>query len=82
MFRGSATLTFGLIGAGATATQTITVTGAAAGDHVVLGLPTITAGLTYNAYATGNTVNIRCTNTTAAGITPAVATYSALVLSF
>lgn len=84
-FTGSASLTWGAIAGGGTATQTITVAGAATGDRVSLGLPAagITAGLVANAWvSSANTVTVRLTNITAGSITPAVATYSATAIRF
>ena len=84
-FTGSAALTWGLIAAGASATQTITVAGAATGDRVILGLPAagVTAGLIPTAWvSSANTVTVRLTNITGSGITPAAATYTATAVRF
>ncbi len=69
----TATLDFGSIAAGASATLTITVTGALAGDASFLGIPSaaFVAGITYSwAVLSANTVTVRATNTTAAAIDP------------
>ena len=78
----TATLDFGSIAAQSSADLTITVTGAAAGEAVMMGLPaTASAGVVFNAIVTSaNTVTIRATNTTAAPIDPASATYRATVI--
>jgi hypothetical protein len=84
-FSGSAALTWGSIAAGASATQTITVAGAATGDRVILGLPAggVTAGLIPTCWvSSANTVTVRLTNITGGGITPAAATYSATAVRF
>lgn len=78
---GSASLNFPSISAASQADLTITVTGAAVNDEVVLGLPAApTAGITFNAFVSAaNTVTIRATNVTAAPVDPAAATYSVIV---
>jgi hypothetical protein len=78
----TATLDFSSIAAQSSADLTITVTGAAAGEAVMMGLPaTAAAGVVFNAIVTSaNTVTIRATNTTAAPIDPASATYRATVI--
>lgn len=86
-FTGSGSLTWGAIAAGASATQDVTVTGAAVGDRVVLGLPnSLAAGLIVNAWVqAANTVRFRITNITAGALTPnsgATTTYSATALRF
>jgi hypothetical protein len=78
-------LTWGLIAAGASATQTITVAGAATGDRVILGLPAagVTAGLIPTYWvSSANTVTVRLTNITGGGLTPAAATYAATAVRF
>lgn len=79
---GSATVDLGSIAAGAIATFTITVTGAAAGDTVYVGPPsTIEAGLTWCAFVSAaDTVTVRVHNTTAGAIDPASATWKAKVV--
>lgn len=84
-FTGSAALTWGLIAAGASATQTITVAGAATGDRVILGLPAagVTAGLIPTCWvSSADTVTVRLTNITGGGLTPAAATYNATAVRF
>lgn len=61
-FAGSATLDFASTAAGAVSDLTITVTGAADGDPVILGVPnaSITATATFTAWVSGtNTVTVR-----------------------
>lgn len=73
-FTATASLTWGSIAAGGSATQTVTVTGAALNDRVLLGLPAagINAGLLSEAWvSSANTVTIRLTNITGSPITPA-----------
>jgi hypothetical protein len=78
----TATLDFGSIAAQSSADLTITVTGAAAGEAVMMGLPaTASTGVVFNAIVTSaNTVTIRATNATASPIDPASATYRATVI--
>lgn len=81
----TATLNFGSIsGAGGTLDLTITVTGAAVGDSVHIGLPAApSAGVVFNAWVSAtNTVTVRATNATALSIDPASATYRATVVKF
>lgn len=77
----SAALDFPSISAVSQASLTITVTGAAVGDEVAMGLPAApAAGIVFNAFVSAaNTVTIRATNVTAAPVDPASATYSVLV---
>ena len=86
-FTGSSSLTWGSIAAAGSSEQTFTVTGAAAGDRVVLGLPTtLDAGLVAQAWVSAaNTVRVRLTNITASPITPAsgaAMTFNATALRF
>ena len=70
---GSASLTWGEIAAGASASQTLTVAGAVAGDRVVLGLPPagVEVGLIAQAWVSNaDVVTVRITNVSAAAITP------------
>lgn len=78
----TASLDFGSIAAQSSADLTVTVTGAATGDAVVMGLPASpSAGVVFNAFvSSANTVTIRATNATAAPIDPASATYRATVI--
>lgn len=68
----TANLTWGAIGAGASADQTITVTGALANDRVILGLPDgLVSGLIPFAWVSAtNTVKIRIHNITGGSLTP------------
>lgn len=68
---GSATWSPGLIAAGGTATTTITVNGLVAGDSVEVSTDIDTGALILNSWAGTNVINVRLTNPTAAGITPA-----------
>lgn len=77
----TATLDFPSISAVSQSDLTITVTGAAVGDEVVLALPAApAAGIVFNAYVSAaNTVTVRASNITAAPVDPASASYSVLV---
>jgi hypothetical protein len=79
----SASLNFGSIGAAAQADLTITVTGAAVGDEVIMALPAApAAGIVFNAFVSAaNTVTIRASNITAAPVDPAAATYGVIVIA-
>jgi hypothetical protein len=78
----SASLNFASIAAAASADLTITVTGAAVGDEVAVGLPAApTAGIIYQAFVSAaNTVTVRATNITADAIDPAAQTFNVAVL--
>lgn len=78
----TASLDFGSIAAQSSADLTVTVTGAATGDAVVMGLPAAPAsGVVFNAFvSSANTVTIRATNATVAPIDPDSATYRATVI--
>jgi hypothetical protein len=80
---GSASLDFGSITAAAQADLTITVTGAAVGDEVIMALPAApAAGIVFNAFVSAaNTVTIRASNITALAVNPAAATYGAIVIA-
>lgn len=83
----STNLTWGSIAAGASAEQTITVTGALANDRVVMGLPNgLVAGLIPFAWVSAsNTVKIRIQNVSAGALTPhsgAATPYAVTVLRF
>ncbi len=80
----TATLDFGSILAAASEDKTITVTDAAVGDRVVMGLPaTVLAGAIFNAWVSAaDTVTIRCNNAGSIAIDPASATYAAMVVKF
>ena len=79
----SASLNFPSISAASQADLTITVTGAAVGDEVMMSLPAApAAGLVFNAFVSAaNTVTIRASNITASPVDPAAATYGVIVLS-
>ena len=68
---GSATWNPGAIAAGGTVTTTITVNGLVAGDSVEVSTDIDTGALILNSWAGTNVINVRLTNPTAAGITPA-----------
>ena len=80
---GSASLNFPSISAVSQADLTITVTGAAVGDEVIMGLPAApAAGIVFNAFVSAtNTVTVRATNVTASPVDPAAATYNVIVLA-
>lgn len=80
--RGGATLDFPSIAAAGTQTLTVTVTGAAVGDQVLLSLPaTVNAGVVFDARVTAaDTVTVRAQNITASAIDPASAVYTLTVL--
>jgi hypothetical protein len=79
----SASLDFAEIAAAAQAGLTITVTGAAVGDEVILALPAApAAGLVFNAFVSAaNTVTVRASNITASPVNPAAATYGVIVIA-
>jgi hypothetical protein len=83
LLSGSASLNFPSIAAVSQADLTITVTGAAVGNQVVLALPAApTAGIVFNAFVSAaNTVTIRASNITAGAIDPAAATYGVIVMA-
>lgn len=80
----TATLDFPSIATNDTHTLTITVTGAAAGDSVCLGIPAgLDAGLIFCASVTAaDTVTIRMHNSTGGSVDPASATFRATVIKF
>ena len=80
---GSASLDFGSIGAATQAGLTITVTGAAVGDEVIMALPAApAAGLVFNAFVSAaNTVTVRASNISGASVDPAAATYGVIVIA-
>ena len=85
IYSASATLDFPNIAAtGGVQDLTITVTGAATGNVVSIGLPPAPdAGVVFNAFVSAsNTVTVRATNTTGAGIDPASASYRVQVTKF
>lgn len=80
---GSASLDFPSIAAVSQADLTITVTGAAVGDEVILSLPAApAAGLVFNAFVSAaNTVTVRASNITAAAVDAAAATFGVIVIA-
>lgn len=78
----TATLDFPSIAAGATATLTITVKGALAGDPVTAHATSApTAGLVYDAYVSAaDTVTVRATNVTGLAVDAASVSWVALVI--
>ena len=80
---GTAALDFGSVSAQSFADLTVTVTGAAAGDCVSLGVPTasVTAGIAYTAWVSAtNTVTVRAHNYTGGALDPASGTFKASIL--
>lgn len=84
ILRGSGTINYGSISAAASEDQTITVTGAAVGDPVIIGLPAaIETGLVFTAFVSAaDTVTLRASNITGSPIDPASATFKAMVLRY
>lgn len=80
----TAALDFPSIAAAASADLTITVTGAAVNDGVILGLPAApTAGIVYQAFVSAtNTVTVRATNITAAAIDPLSQTFRVITIGY
>lgn len=77
---GSATLNFASTASLGTTDLTITVTGAATGDQVSLGLPATPSAGTYTAWVSAtNTVKVRFSNHTGATVDPGSATFTAIV---
>lgn len=79
----TATLDFGSVAAQSFADLTITVTGAATGDCVSLGVPTasVTAGIVYSAWVSAtNTVTVRAHNYTAGPLDPASGSFKAAIV--
>jgi parallel beta-helix repeat protein len=81
MLAGSAALDFPSIAAGAAASLTMTVTGAAAGDIAIVGPPaTGTGGLTFTAFVSAaNTVTVRAFNPNAISVDSASLTFGVIV---
>lgn len=77
---GTASVDFGSITDGTTGTATITITGAAVGDVVVVNPPALTTGLGFaGAVVTGaNTLTVYAVNASAAPIDNAAATFTYL----
>jgi len=81
----TATLDFGNTAAQTSTDLTITVTGAADGDSVILGVPdgSTLAGGVFSAWVSAaNTVTVRFTNETAGALNPASGTFRATVFQF
>jgi hypothetical protein len=74
---GTGSVDFAEIAAGETGSGTITVTGAAAGDVVVVNPPALTTGLVFAgaAVTATNTVTVYAVNATASAINEAAATF-------
>jgi len=79
----TASLNFPSISAASQADLTITVTGAAVGDEVIMSLPAApAAGLVFNAFVSAtNTVTIRASNITGSPVDAAAATYGVIVIA-
>lgn len=79
----SASLNFPSIASAASADLTITVTGAAVGDEVIMALPAApAAGLVFNAFVSAtNTVTIRASNISGSPVDAAAATYGVIVIA-
>ena len=79
----TASLDFGSISAASQSSLTITVTGAAVGDEVIMALPAApAAGIVFNAFVSAaDTVTIRASNITASPVDPAAATYGVVVIA-
>jgi hypothetical protein len=77
---GTASVNFDEIAAGETGSKTFTLTGAAAGDIVVINVPTLTTGLAFAgaAVTAANTVTVYAVNSSAAAIDQGAATFSYL----
>ncbi|MFZ2544907.1 MAG: hypothetical protein WAW80_02945 [Candidatus Saccharimonadales bacterium] len=83
MVTGSGTLDFGLVSAQSQVDLTVTVTGAATGDSVSLGIPTtaVTAGIAFTAWVSAtNTVTVRAHNYTAAALDPGSGVFKATIV--
>lgn len=84
VLEGSASLTWTSIVPGASQDQSLTITGAAVGNGVILGMPaSVTAGIAYDGrVAASNIVAVRATNATSGTVTPGAGTFSAIVMGF
>jgi hypothetical protein len=79
--KGSATLDFGSTSAQTSADLTITVTGAAVGDIVIVGNPSADANSCYTAWVSAtNTVTVRFNNYSSGSIDPASGTFKVYVI--
>jgi hypothetical protein len=79
----TASLNFPSISAAAQADLTITVTGAAVGDEVMMSLPAApAAGLVFNAFVSAtNTVTVRASNISGSPVDAAAASYGVIVIA-
>jgi hypothetical protein len=79
----TASLDFTSISAASQASLTITVTGAAVGDEVIMALPAApAAGLVFNAFVSAaDTVTIRASNISGSPVDAAAATYGVIVIA-
>ncbi len=79
----TASLDFASISAASQASLTITVTGAAVGDEVIMALPAApAAGLVFNAFVSAtDTVTIRASNISGSPVDAAAATYGVIVIA-
>jgi hypothetical protein len=84
MVTATATLNFGITGAGLSSDLTMTVTGAAVGDVVALGIPTAsitTTGIFFAWVSNANEVTVRYCNTDIlSAIDPASGVFKSLVI--
>jgi hypothetical protein len=81
----TATLNFGQIGSNSSVSTTVTLTGAAAGDIVLLGLPTagVASNITYTGYVTApNTVTVMCVNAGTGQVTTNSGTFRVTILKY
>ena len=79
--RGKATLDFPSVAAVSHQTLTITVTGAAVGDDVMVFRDTPTAGILVDGYVSApDTVTVRLTNITASGVDPVSMEFRCIVI--
>lgn len=80
-YTGTLSKTWGLIGAHAEDSQTVTIDGAQAGDVVLVQPSAKTTGIIETGVVTSvDTVTVYAQNTTGAGITPGAKTYRVIVL--
>lgn len=80
-FTETATINFGSIAAGSQATSNVTITGARAGDAVIVQAATATNGIDYDGTVTANdTVTVRAKNYSTGAVDPASMSYRIIVL--
>lgn len=79
----TASLNFPSISAASQADLTITVTGAAVGDEVIMSLPAApAAGLVFNAFVSAtNTVTVRASNISGSPVDAAAASFGVIVIN-